>query len=163
MDEGAMKKREAEGKPVPICLVAALCYAARGWRVLPLHNPDSLGQCSCANPTCDRVGEHPRTPNGVKSATTDFATIRSWWNQWPDANVGIATGDTDAPKRPPGAAVWAYRQLTAMQTLGGAQTKRDYMDMLNHAHRLSRDPGHPLSRVPIEYWETLHFLIREMP
>jgi putative DNA primase/helicase len=28
----------------------------------------------------------------VKDATTDEATIRQWWQQWPDANSGIATG-----------------------------------------------------------------------
>jgi hypothetical protein len=31
-------------------------------------------------------------PHGVKEATTDKETVRRWWTQRPDANVGIATG-----------------------------------------------------------------------
>jgi hypothetical protein len=30
--------------------------------------------------------------NGFKDATTDEATIRAWWKQWPDANVAVRTG-----------------------------------------------------------------------
>jgi putative DNA primase/helicase len=30
--------------------------------------------------------------HGVRDAMTDEAAIRAWWDQWPDANVGIATG-----------------------------------------------------------------------
>jgi len=29
----------------------------------------------------------------VKDASTDPETIRGWWDQWPNANVGIATGE----------------------------------------------------------------------
>jgi hypothetical protein len=50
------------------------------------------GQCSCGDPACTSPGKHPRTEHGVKDATTDEATIRGWWDRWPDANVGIATG-----------------------------------------------------------------------
>ena len=70
----------------------ALRYARRGWRVLPLHTAND-GQCSCAaGQSCDHPGKHPRTPNGVKDATTDRTIIKAWWNRWPDANIGIATG-----------------------------------------------------------------------
>ncbi len=34
----------------------------------------------------------PATKNGCKDATTDQKQIASWWNRWPDANIGIATG-----------------------------------------------------------------------
>lgn len=72
-------------------LLAALDYAARGWPVLPLHNP--IGKaCSCGNPDCDRVGKHPRTKRGVLDASTDEQVIRSWWFSWPDANIGLACG-----------------------------------------------------------------------
>jgi putative DNA primase/helicase len=30
--------------------------------------------------------------HGVKEATTDLETIRGWWRQWPNANIGLATG-----------------------------------------------------------------------
>jgi len=74
-------------------LSAALDYASRGWHVLPLHTPTAAGRCSCADPDCGSVGKHPRTPHGLKDATTDPATIAAWWQQWPAANVGILTGE----------------------------------------------------------------------
>jgi len=69
----------------------APAYAARGWAVFPLHTPTADG-CSCGRPDCGRVGKHPRTPNGVKDATTDLKQVEAWWAEWPDANIGIATG-----------------------------------------------------------------------
>lgn len=72
-------------------LAAALAYAKRGWHVLPLHTPTVLG-CSCGRSGCRNIGKHPRTLHGVRDATTDAATIQMWWNKWPDANIGIATG-----------------------------------------------------------------------
>lgn len=72
---------------------AALAYAALGWRVFPLHAVHE-GACSCGSPACTgtKPGKHPRTMRGCLDATTDEATIRAWWTEWPDANVGIATG-----------------------------------------------------------------------
>jgi hypothetical protein len=75
-------------------LEAALSYAARGWPVFPCHTPTNEGACSCAKQDCNSVGKHPRTASGVKDATLDEATIRDWWQRWPDANVAIATGKT---------------------------------------------------------------------
>lgn len=71
----------------------ALSYAAGGWRVFPVHSP-GVGdrRCSCSNPQCTNAAKHPRTPRGLKDATTDESQIRSWWQRWPSANVGIATG-----------------------------------------------------------------------
>lgn len=73
-------------------LKAALDYAARGWRVLPLHTPAGTGGCSCGDPECGSLGKHPRTAHGLKDATTDPATIGAWWQQWPAANIGVLTG-----------------------------------------------------------------------
>ena len=70
----------------------ALEYAKRGWKVIPLHTPDAQGKCSCRKADCGSVGKHPRTMNGLKDATTDENKIRGWWDMWPDANIGIATG-----------------------------------------------------------------------
>jgi len=75
---------------VPSLLEAALVYAKRGWHVFPCHTPTQDG-CSCRK-DCGRVGKHPRTKNGLLDATTDEATIRRLWKQWPDANVAIRTG-----------------------------------------------------------------------
>ena len=73
---------------------SALMYAAQyGWRVFPLHSVDN-GACTCGDAKCTgtKPGKHPRTPKGCLDATTDTGTIRGWWERWPDANVGIATG-----------------------------------------------------------------------
>jgi putative DNA primase/helicase len=34
----------------------------------------------------------PRIKNGLKSATTDEAQARTWWEMWPDASIGMPTG-----------------------------------------------------------------------
>jgi Bifunctional DNA primase/polymerase, N-terminal len=60
----------------PLMALAALSYAAKGWRVFP----------------CLPSGKQPLTLHGLKEATTDPEQIRAWWRKWPDANVAIATG-----------------------------------------------------------------------
>jgi len=65
-------------------------YAERGWRTFPLHHILPSGACSCGT-RCDDPGKHPRVP-WKESATTDQVRIAGWWTQWPDANIGIATG-----------------------------------------------------------------------
>ncbi len=74
------------------CLNEALRYAGRGWHVLPLHTPEGAG-CSCGKADCASAGKHPRTKDGLASATTDPAKIQEWWRRWPQANVGIRTGE----------------------------------------------------------------------
>lgn len=77
-------------------LVCALAYASRGWHVFPVYEMTPGGICSCskgANCHEKARGKHPRTAHGFKDATTDPETIRAWWTQWPDANIGIATGE----------------------------------------------------------------------
>lgn len=73
-------------------LTTALLYASHGWNVFPLHTPDAEGRCSCHKATCDSIGKHPRTLNGLLDATTDPAIIKRWWAMWEDANIGIVTG-----------------------------------------------------------------------
>lgn len=41
---------------------------------------------------CQHPGKHPRTRDWPKAASTDESVIRRWWYDWPDSNVGIATG-----------------------------------------------------------------------
>ena len=57
-------------------LEAALAYAARGWRVLPLRPRTKI----------------PATAHGLHDATTDEEQIRRWWDEDPARNVGVATG-----------------------------------------------------------------------
>lgn len=61
---------------MPDLLGNAVRYAEIGWRVHPLRPRD----------------KRPLLPNWPTKATTDIATVESWWRQWPDANVGIACG-----------------------------------------------------------------------
>jgi hypothetical protein len=55
-------------------LEAALSYAALGWQVLPL----------------EPGAKKPLVPTWQATATA--AAVRAWWEQWPLANVGVATG-----------------------------------------------------------------------
>jgi hypothetical protein len=80
---------------------AALELAAAGHPVLPLHTPTPWG-CSCGR-GCSRVGKHPRSTYGLKSATTDPERIEAWWFGQPEANVGmrcdgLVVFDTDGPE-----------------------------------------------------------------
>lgn len=76
----------------PVLLQAALAYAAHGWAVFPVYCARD-GVCSCWQGSgCEHPGKHPHTDHGFKDATKDTDVIRQWWTQWPDANIGIATG-----------------------------------------------------------------------
>lgn len=73
-------------------LKAALLWASRGVAVFPCHTVRD-GACSCkAGPDCQRKGKHPRIMEAYRHATTDEAQINRWWQGWPDANIGGATG-----------------------------------------------------------------------
>lgn len=87
---------------------AALEYAARGWAVLPLHNPEPLHMavsgrgiikgvfCSCSRGRdaleCQAFAKHPRLQNGLLSASTNPDQIKEWWCKWPEAGIGVITG-----------------------------------------------------------------------
>jgi hypothetical protein len=71
------------------CIDTALDLASRGFAVFP----------------CVPGKKKPCTEHGFKDASNDPAVIRAWWEQWPDANVAIATDglviidvDVDAEK-----------------------------------------------------------------
>ena len=96
---------------------AAIAYAQKGWRVFPLHSirADLLDLvCTCGRRDCSSAGKHPRLRHGVLEASSDPAVVEAWWRQWPDANVGLATGvgsgvyvvDLDGPD-----AIAAWREL----------------------------------------------------
>ena len=69
---------------------------ADGWSVLPLCWTDEAGDCACRRQHGPKsAGTAPRTPHGVKDATTDVAQVDIWSTWWPHANWGIAcTGVT---------------------------------------------------------------------
>ena len=73
---------------------AALDYAARGWPVFPVWWALG-GRCACGNPDCPHPAKHPigkLAPKGRNSATTNSETIKKWWMDYPEANIGIPTG-----------------------------------------------------------------------
>ena len=87
-------------RPTDQLSAAALAYANLGYRVLPLHHPISTdptqGQevlCSCGNRACGAVGKHPLTAHGLYDATSDPAKLARWWRRWPQANIGLVTGE----------------------------------------------------------------------
>lgn len=49
--------------------------------------------CACADLSCRNPGKHPHTAHGLKDASSDEERIREWWQQWPNANLGMPTGD----------------------------------------------------------------------
>lgn len=70
---------------------AALEYARQGRPVFPCHTPSHDG-CSCHRAACSSPGKHPRTPNGLRDASTDTRVVADWWRRWPAANIGVVTG-----------------------------------------------------------------------
>lgn len=76
----------------------ALYYAQNGFRVFPVYEAvrcsDGSFCCACEQSSvCPNAGKHPLTAHGFHDATTDKVEICRWWQQWPNANIGIPTGD----------------------------------------------------------------------
>jgi hypothetical protein len=55
---------------------AAVAYARAGMAVFP----------------CVPGAKRPLTEHGLSDATADPARVASWWRRWPQANIGLATG-----------------------------------------------------------------------
>ncbi len=68
-------------------------YVAEGWPVFPCrsHAEEHVDQATGEIVT---LGEKtPLTPNGFKGATRFPRIIERWWSDWPDAAVGLPTGE----------------------------------------------------------------------
>src|SRR5829696_498645 len=61
----------------PTLLKAALAYARRGVPVFP----------------CEPGGKRPLTYNGFWDSSADPRRVAAWWDRWPDANLGVPTGE----------------------------------------------------------------------
>jgi hypothetical protein len=73
-------------------LEAAREYARRKWRVIPLHNITADGGCSCRKGAkCPTAGKHPRHDKWQDAGSTSIADVQTWWDERPDANIGIVT------------------------------------------------------------------------
>lgn len=69
----------------------ALEYAARGWKVFPLHTMNGSA-CSCASISCSSAAKHPHIKEWQNHCSCDSDEIRGWWQKWPHSNIGLATG-----------------------------------------------------------------------
>ena len=72
----------------------ALQYAGRRWAVFPLRIRGKMP-----------IIPYARGGRGFHDATTNQEQINTWWKQWPNANIGVATGasglvviDIDGPE-----------------------------------------------------------------
>lgn len=77
-------------------LKAALAYytITLRLRIFPLHDVAS-GACSCGDPACSKnAGKHPRISDWQRESTKDFDKVfHRWWAKWPNANIGVPTGE----------------------------------------------------------------------
>ena len=75
---------------------AALNLALRGFSVIPLCAPFGTHGCTHdhweTHKNGHKIGKTPVTVHGYNSATKDAAIIKSWFNEYPTANVGMAVG-----------------------------------------------------------------------
>lgn len=77
-----------------------MAYACLGYGVLPLHHPiqengaqRSTMRCSCGDPACWGSRQASPDPHGLKDASSDPAQLTGWWRRWPQANIGLVTGE----------------------------------------------------------------------
>lgn len=71
---------------------AALQMVVKGWAVIPWHDTAS-GHCSCQRgKACTSPGKHPRPQKWTEKGSRNADQIVQWWKQWPNANIGIVTG-----------------------------------------------------------------------
>lgn len=61
--------------------VAVDLASAYKLRIVPLHDRDKL----------------PRIKDWQNQASADVDTVEAWWDQWPDANIGVLLGPTSGP------------------------------------------------------------------
>lgn len=70
-----MSRNEREPQPIVPLIEAAVAYARDGWPVFPLQGKTPL-----------------KDSNGHKDATRNIEKIQLWWQKYPTANIGLATG-----------------------------------------------------------------------
>lgn len=80
-----------------VLLDSALHLASLDCPVFPVHSTTTGKHgnriCTCRRwEACENQGKHPRTRHGFIDSTVDETTIRKWWKQHPNSNVGLLTG-----------------------------------------------------------------------
>lgn len=68
----------------------AIWYASQGWKVLPCYGIVG-GRCTCNSSHSEPkdVGKHPKLPEWNTAASSDIDTVRRWWEESPESNVGV--------------------------------------------------------------------------
>lgn len=77
----------------------ALKYIRRGWHIIPTHSVQDNGFCECGA-TSDyssepkhAIGKHPHLGvKGHRLSSKDEMQVNTWFMQWPNCNISIATG-----------------------------------------------------------------------
>lgn len=85
---------------------AAITYISQGFSIFPLQVK----------------GKKPLTAHGVKDATKDPAIVKGWWQTWPQANIGIATGQVS------GGLCVIDMDIDEDKGLNGYKSLRDWQD-----------------------------------
>lgn len=70
-------------------LAAALEYAARGWPVFPCSPRDKKPLIPRDK---DDAGKPIKGTGGLHKASVDADTVRTWWERWPKAMIGLRMG-----------------------------------------------------------------------
>lgn len=74
-------------------LTFALAYAEIGWAIFPVWSSSEQGHCRCPKgKDCQSPGKHPHSlvTHGHLDATTDEDTIKHWYENDPDAGIGVS-------------------------------------------------------------------------
>jgi putative DNA primase/helicase len=74
---------------------AAMKYMDQGFKVLPVNGIIRTAHglvCACGK-KCQAPGKHPLTRNGAKGASSSRSKLMEWLNNYPNMNLGIATGE----------------------------------------------------------------------
>jgi hypothetical protein len=124
---------------------AALWWAARRFPVVPLHHITVTG-CSCPEQSCTNAGKHPRITGWRTAASTDELAIGTWWEQYPNANVGVVTdGHVVVDVDPRNGGEETYTRLADDHEFPGTLTQRtgEY-DGQRGRHLIYRQNGTPV-------------------
>lgn len=77
--------------PVWDYLGTALFYGSLRWPVLPVHNPSAANGCPCRRPMSCQP-KRPFLRHWPSRASANPEQIRTWWTEWPEANIAVVTG-----------------------------------------------------------------------
>src|SRR3974377_239011 len=75
-------------------LQSALWFASQGHAGRTLHAATYDLKCTCGDANCRSQGKHPHAglaPHGLRNATRDAGTVRSWFDTFYWLNVGVTT------------------------------------------------------------------------